>query len=80
MDMTEDLVSGLVKSVKGSYKTTYHTVDGQEYNVNWEKPWRRVEMIPALEEACGEKFPPANTLHTDEANALVYELKGGRSY
>ncbi|ORX94746.1 putative Lysyl-tRNA synthetase, cytoplasmic [Clohesyomyces aquaticus] len=74
MDMTEELVSGLVYSVKGSYKTKYHTQDGQEYEVNWEKPWRRVEMIPELEKATGEKFPPANTLHTPEANEFLQKV------
>lgn len=68
MDMTEELVSGLVKSVKGSYVTKYHTQSGEEYEVNWEKPWRRVDMIPELEKATGEKFPPADQFHTEESN------------
>lgn len=68
MDMTEELVSGLVKHIHGSYKTVYHTIKGEEININWEGPWRKIEMIPALEEAVGEKFPPADTLHTEEAN------------
>ncbi|KAF2201681.1 lysyl-tRNA synthetase [Delitschia confertaspora ATCC 74209] len=74
MDMTEELVSGLVKSVTGSYKTKYHTQSGEEYEVNWEKPWRRVDMIPALEEATGEKFPPANELHTQETNEFLQRV------
>lgn len=28
-------------------------------------------MIPALEEATGEKFPPADQLHTAETNAFL---------
>jgi lysyl-tRNA synthetase, class II len=39
------LVSGLVKQVKGSYITKYHTQSGEEYEVNWEAPWRRVDMM-----------------------------------
>lgn len=31
-------------------------------------------MIPALEEATGEKFPPADTLHTDEANEFLKKV------
>lgn len=69
--MTEDMVSGLVKEVTGGYETVYHTQSGEVYNVNWAKPWRRVEMIPALEEATGEKFPPANELHTAETNEFL---------
>lgn len=48
MDMTEDLVSGLVKYITGGYKTTYHTQTGETYEVNWEKPWPRYEMIPTV--------------------------------
>ncbi|KAG5983110.1 Protein kinase [Claviceps digitariae] len=74
MDMTEELVSGLVKHIHGSYKTVYHTIQGEEININWEGPWRKIEMIPALEEAVGEKFPPADTLHTEEANQFFKKI------
>ncbi|KAF2793298.1 lysyl-tRNA synthetase [Melanomma pulvis-pyrius CBS 109.77] len=74
MDMTEELVSGLVYSVKGSYKTKYHTQDGQEFDVNWEKPWRRVDMIPELEKATGETFPPADQFHTQEFNDFLKKV------
>ncbi|KAF1939876.1 lysyl-tRNA synthetase [Clathrospora elynae] len=71
LNMTEELVSELVKEVTGSYETVYHTQSGEVYNVNWARPWRRVEMIPALEEATGEKFPPATELHTEETNKFL---------
>ncbi|KAH9875518.1 Protein kinase [Plenodomus biglobosus] len=71
LEMTEELVSGLVKEVTGGYETVYHTQSGETYNVNWARPWRRVQMIPALEEATGEKFPPANELHTTETNEFL---------
>ncbi|KAJ5612496.1 hypothetical protein N7510_005690 [Penicillium lagena] len=74
MNLTEELVSGLVKHVTGGYETTFHTQSGEEYNVNWKAPWRRVEMIPALEEACGEKFPPGDQLHTDETNEFLKRM------
>ena len=74
MDMTEELVSGLVKHIHGSYKTKYHTIKGEEYEINWEAPWRRIEMIPGLEEAVGEKFPPADTLHTTETNEFLKKV------
>ena len=35
MDITEELVSGLVKKVTGSYKTKFHTIKGEEFDVNW---------------------------------------------
>jgi lysyl-tRNA synthetase class 2 len=68
MDMTEALVTGLVKHITGGTTTKFHTQHGEEYEVNWAAPWRRVEMIPALEEATGEKFPPGDQLHTQETN------------
>ncbi|KAF2223764.1 putative Lysyl-tRNA synthetase, cytoplasmic [Elsinoe ampelina] len=68
MDLTEELVSGLVKHVTGGYETKFHTQSGETYEVNWQKPWKRIEMIPALEEAVGEKFPPGDQLHTKETN------------
>lgn len=71
MNLTEELVSGLVKHITGGYETTFHTQSGEVYNVNWKAPWRRVEMIPALEEATGEKFPPGDQLHTQETNEFL---------
>ena len=74
MDMTEDLVSGLTKHVTGSYETVFHTQTGEKYEVNWAKPWKRIEMIPALEEACGERFPPGEELHTAETNDFLKRI------
>jgi len=74
LNMTEELVSELVKEVTGSYETVYHTQSGEVYNVNWARPWRRVEMIPALEEATGEKWPPATELHTAETNEFLKKV------
>ncbi|KAJ0167678.1 Lysine--tRNA ligase, cytoplasmic [Colletotrichum tanaceti] len=74
MDLTEDLVSGLVKHLTGGYKTKFHTQHGEVYEVNWEKPWKRFEMIPELEKATGEKFPPADQLHTAETNEFLQKV------
>ncbi|KFH48598.1 Lysine--tRNA ligase, cytoplasmic-like protein [Hapsidospora chrysogenum ATCC 11550] len=71
MGMAEELVSGLVKHVHGSYKTTYHTAKGEELTINWEAPWRRIDMIPSLEECTGEKFPPSVELHTEETGEFL---------
>lgn len=34
LEMTEDLVSGLVYAIKGSYETEYHTQSGETYKVS----------------------------------------------
>lgn len=74
MDRTEQLVEGMVKYVTGGLETKFTTQTGEIYNVNWAKPWKRVEMIPALEEACGEKFPPGDQLHTQETNEFLRRM------
>ena len=76
MDVTEDIVSHLVYlfNDKAGYKTTYNTLDGKEYTINWEKPWRRIDIMPALEEKCGEKFPPADQLHTPTSTKFLQNL------
>ncbi|KAI9890489.1 MAG: lysyl-tRNA synthetase [Vezdaea aestivalis] len=74
MDMTEEMVSELVKKIHGSYRTKFHTQTGEVYEVNWERPWKRIEMIPALEEAVGEKFPPSTDLHNEETNVFLRNI------
>ena len=71
---TEDLVSGLVKHLTGGYETTFTNQHGETYHVNWQAPWRRVEMIPELERACDVKFPPYDELHTDETNQFLKDV------
>jgi len=74
MEITEELVSGLVQHVTGGSVTKFTNQHGEEYEVNWQKPWKRVEMIPALEEACGEKFPPGDQLHSMETNEFLKRM------
>lgn len=74
MDITEELVSEMVKSITGSYKTKFTTVSGEIYEVNWGRPWKRIEMIPALEAATGTTFPPGDQLHTKETNDFLREV------
>ncbi|KAF2858647.1 lysyl-tRNA synthetase [Piedraia hortae CBS 480.64] len=74
MERTEELVAGMVKEVCGSLQTKFTTQTGEQYEVNWARPWKRIEMIPALEEACGEKFPPGTELHTEETNRFLQDV------
>lgn len=69
--MTEELVSGLVMHIHGSYKTTFHNAKGEATEINWEAPWKKIPMIPTLEEILGEKFPPADELHTEESGEFL---------
>jgi lysyl-tRNA synthetase, class II len=74
MTLTEELVSSLVKELTGSYKTKFTTQHGEEYEVNWEAPWRRIEMIPELERVTGEKFPPYDELEKPHAKEFLEKL------
>jgi lysyl-tRNA synthetase class 2 len=37
LELTEDMVSGMVKAVTGGYKTKYHTQSGEVYDVRVSK-------------------------------------------
>jgi lysyl-tRNA synthetase class 2 len=66
MDMTEELLSGMVKEVHGSHKTVLHRDENTVYDINWAPPWRRIPMISTLETITGEKFPAPDQFHTEE--------------
>ncbi|KAI0236506.1 lysyl-tRNA synthetase [Massospora cicadina] len=76
MDITEKLVSSLVKYVTGGYKVKYHPTgpEGVEYEMDFTPPFRRIKMVEGLEEKLNVKFPPAETFHTDEFNAFLKDL------
>jgi len=77
MDLTESLVEGMVKYLTGG-KTSlqYHPEgkDGKVYELEFKRPWKRYDMIETLENKLDVKFPPGDTLHTDETNKFLREL------
>lgn len=79
MEMTETLVEGMVKYLnKGETKVLYHP-EGQgegkkEYEIDFARPWKRFDMIEELEKKLNVKFPPGETLHTEETNVFLREL------
>lgn len=72
--LTEELISGIVKSIHGTYLIKYHKngPDAEPVTINFEPPFKKVPMIPTLEEKTGEKFP--TDLTTDEANEFLKKL------
>lgn len=59
LDLTEEMVSGMVKEVTGSYIIEYAAEEGGDpVQIDFSPPWKRISMIDGLEEAIGEKFPP----------------------
>ncbi|ETW81193.1 hypothetical protein HETIRDRAFT_477016 [Heterobasidion irregulare TC 32-1] len=76
MDITEALIEGMVKSLTGQTTLKYQPEgkDGKEYTLDFRRPWKRYDMIETLEEKLGVKFPPGDTLHTDETNVFLRDL------
>ena len=76
MQLTEDLLSGMVKKLFGTYKIQYHPEgpDGPTMDLDFSPPFRRVDMIGTLEEKLNVKFPPSEELHTDETNKFLSDL------
>ena len=58
MDMCEEMISGLVKSITGDYKIKYSPKPGlPEVEIDFTPPFKRIPMMAGLEEAMGVKLP-----------------------
>lgn len=59
MAMTEQMLSGMVLKICGSYKIKYHkNADDEPLEVDFTPPFRRISMIDGLEEVLKIKLPP----------------------
>ena len=79
MTMTEEFLSQLVMSIKGSYKINYHPMDDpanpeKTYEIDFTPPFRRIPMMKGLEEALGLKMPDNTQLHTEETRVFFDKL------
>lgn len=76
MTMTENLLSGMVESIKGSRKIMYHLRGSEEekIEIDFTPPFKRLYVIPELENILGVKLPEPHMLETSEANAYISEL------
>jgi len=81
MAITEEMVAGMVLSIKGSYKLTYHPEgpDGPPIEIDFTPPFERIPIIEGLTKVLQEKgitepIPPATTFHTDETKAWFIKL------
>ena len=75
MDMTEDMLRGMIKEITGSYKLTYHpdrnseTGPGEAITIDFEPPFERLPMVETIE-ARG-KFTVPRPLHGEEARQFL---------
>jgi lysyl-tRNA synthetase, class II len=59
MKMTEEIISGMVLELTGSYVIHYHAngPDEEPTRIDFTPPFRRISMVSGLEEALNIKFP-----------------------
>lgn len=78
MEITENMVAGMVKSVTGGYKVTYHpdatdSDKGKPVEIDFTPPFKRLNMFKDLEKSLGVKFPELD-FSSPEANKFFDDL------
>ncbi|XP_050291753.1 lysine--tRNA ligase-like isoform X1 [Quercus robur] len=81
MELTETMLSGMVKELTGGYKITYHAngLDEDPIEIDFTPPFRRIDMIEELEKMANLNIP--KDFSSDEANKYLkdactkYEIK-----
>lgn len=72
LTLTENMISGMVKDITGSYVIPYAAEEGCDpVLIDFSPPWRRIGMIEGLEEATATKFPP---MEAPEMPAFLEDL------
>lgn len=76
MHITESMLSGMVKSIYGSYKITYHPegLEGEAMEIDFTPPFKRISMFETLEEVLKVKMPEPDKLGTPEATKFLSDL------
>lgn len=76
IELTEQLVSGMVKSIHGTHKIKYHPegLDGPEVEIDFTPPFKRISMIKSLEEKLNVTFPPATDFKKPEVVEFLSQL------
>ncbi|CAL1358457.1 unnamed protein product [Linum trigynum] len=71
MELTEQLLSGMVKELTGGYKIKYHAngLDKDPIEIDFTPPFRRIEMIGELEKMANLNIP--KDIAGDEANKYL---------
>ncbi|XP_043275690.1 lysine--tRNA ligase isoform X2 [Venturia canescens] len=76
MTITENMIAGMVKSIHGNYKITYHPdgPEGEPVEIDFTPPFKRVQMMETLEEKLKVKLPEADKLNTPEAVQILTDI------
>ena len=74
MDMTEEMLSGMVKEITGSYKIKYQPKPNtEEVEIDFTPPFKRISMIEGIEEKIGEKLPELDDPEIDAKLEVILE-------
>merc|ERR1719318_820790 len=79
IEVTEKMISGMVKAITGGYKVVYHpdrtdTDPGQPLEVDFTPPFRRISMLEELQKVLGVTFPEFEDLGSEEARKYFDQL------
>ncbi|ESQ40568.1 hypothetical protein EUTSA_v10015509mg, partial [Eutrema salsugineum] len=73
MEMTEDMLSGMVKELTGGYKVKFHAngYNKEPIEIDFTPPFRRIDMIADLEKMANLNIP--KYLASEEANKYLID-------
>ncbi|XP_009611651.1 lysine--tRNA ligase, cytoplasmic-like [Nicotiana tomentosiformis] len=73
MDLTEKMLSGMVKELTGSYIIKYHAkgLESDPVEIDLTPPFRRIDMVEELEKVANLNIP--KDLSSDEANKYLID-------
>ncbi|XP_073515900.1 lysine--tRNA ligase isoform X2 [Phyllobates terribilis] len=76
MEITEKLLSGMVKHITGGYKVIYHPEgpEGPAQEIDFTPPFRRISMVHELEKVLGKKLPATDQFDTEETRKFLDDL------
>jgi lysyl-tRNA synthetase class 2 len=57
MEFTEEVLCKIVMEIKGTLKFNVKGEDGQDKEISFERPWRRISVVEELEKILGKKMP-----------------------
>lgn len=74
MDMTEEMLSGMVKEITGGYKIMYQPKpNAEEVEIDFTPPFKRISMMEGIEEKIGKKLPSLSDPKCDIKLELILE-------
>ncbi|CAH2324033.1 lysine--tRNA ligase isoform X1 [Pelobates cultripes] len=76
MEITEKLLSGMVKHITGGYKVPYHPEgpEGPVFEIDFTPPFRKISMVHELEKVLGKKLPNTDQFDTEETRKLLDDI------